>query len=290
MVLFRLAEALDSSPHEYRVIEPDDPLWLEKLAHEYRELRTSSVIQPEEIKLDGITLVSLALLQQRIAEAAIAERRGGNFDVLRSDLGEMIMARHGTDEYGYLYGYRSIRDREMPGLPGRGIDQIGVEAPVVDTTGSPRIALVLCEAKVSSDRRSPPSVVDAAEDSLRNQHIYHIKNVEVTADKIVNAARRCTDRETNYTMLIAAELLRTKIFDRLIVICHSLIVRPASCASEQDFGTFMKSPDDYLPGLIRFIICRLPNTDLESTIDSFTQIARSAQPAEPANQGTTDDS
>jgi hypothetical protein len=285
---FGLAENHDSDPHEYRIVEAAIPSWLEEIAAKYRRLRTSCDIDPDEVSLDGVTILSTDQLMKRFAQAAIPERRGGNFDVLRSDFGEMILALHGELEYGYCYGYRPVRDRELPGQPGRGIDQIGVKAVIDSSSGLTKIALILGEAKVSSDKNSPPAVVDTADDCLRKQHLFHLNNRTITCDKVVNAGRRCADRETQRNLLLAGELLRVGRLDRLDIICHSLVVRPKSLSSVSDFGTFKTSVSDFAPGVIRFIIFRLPDDDLEGMISKFAELARSSELEHLANAETVD--
>jgi hypothetical protein len=288
--LFGVVESHDSSPHEYRIIEATSPNWLEELAAAYRTLRTTSSINPDAITLDGITILSPELLMQRIAQAAMPQRIGGNFDVLRSDFGEMVLAMHGETAYGYCYGYRSVRDRELPASPGRGIDQIGVKGAILDNdSGVSKVTLVLGEAKVSSDRNSPPAVVDRAEDSLRQQHLFHVGNRGITADKVVNAGRRCTDPETQRNLLLAAELLRVGKLDHLIIVCHSLVVRPKTRAGVSDFGTFKSSPTDFTPGVVRFIIFRLPDDNLEAMIDKFATLARSDSQEDDVEPGVIAD-
>jgi hypothetical protein len=265
--VFRVAEVHDDDPHEFHILEPASSDWLQELANRYRALRTHFDLQPGEVTLDGITVLGTEALQRRIVEAAIPARRGGNFDVLRSDLGEMALAVHGEERYGYRYGYRSVRDRETVQLPGRGIDQIGVAS-----TEDPQIILlVLGEAKVSAEKKSPPGVVDTSDDCLRAQHLHHIANYRDTANKVLLAARRCTDPETQELLLLASALLRDRRFEHLVLCCHSFVARPSLLAASSDYGTFRSAPADYTPSRVRFTILRLPGDDVEAIIDKFRE-------------------
>lgn len=270
MGLFRVAETHDDDPHEFHILEPAHVNWLYDLATKYRELRTYCDLPLGDIRLDGVTVLSTEALQMRMIDAAVPVRRGGNFDVVRSDFGEVALAVYGEEAYGYSYGYRSVRDRELVQFPGRGIDQIGVAA----TKNPTKILVALGEAKVSSDQRSPPGVVDTSDDCLRIQHLHHLSNLAATADKVLLAARRCADPSTQELMLIAAELLRQKKFDNLTVCCHSFVARPASLAVVSDCGSFKLDPSAYAPGLVRFTLLRLPADDMEAIIGQFEQIAR----------------
>jgi hypothetical protein len=275
MALFRVVESHDVDQHELRIIEPEPQAWLEQLATAYRSLRTATVVEVDDLELDGLRVLSGDHLKARLADRLVPTRRGGNFDVTRSDLGEMILGVVGEEMYSCAYGYRSVRDRELVGAPGRGIDQIGVEElnEVLDTR---QLALVLGEAKVSAEALTPPRVVDTAEDCLRNQHLGHISDLEVTADKVLDAARRCADRRTQRLMMWASELLRAERFDVLRLLCASVVVRPKDLACASDFGTFRTSPADYVPADVRFFVVRVPTNDIEALIDQFVAFAKAA--------------
>lgn len=283
MGLFRVAEVHDDDPHEFHILEPAQANWLHDLALKYRELRTYSDLPLGEIRLDGVTSMSTEALQRRMIAAAVPTRSGGNFDVLRSDLGEMALAEYGAEAYGYSYGYRSVRDRELVTFAGRGIDQIGV----AETDNPMRILVALGEAKVSSEQRSPPSVVDASNDCLRVQHLNHVSDLTSTADKILLAARRCTEPDTQRLMFLAAELTRQQKFDNVTVCCHSFVARPASLAAISDYGSFKSDPSSYAPGLVRFTLLRLPTDDVEAMIDQFGLIARDNLDGTTEAQGKT---
>src|SRR5207237_641083 len=66
-----------------------------------------------------------------------------------------------ADVFKTRFGYKSLRDRELVQLTGRGIDAIGIE---VEENGD--IRLVLGETKLSDEAKSPPAVVDKGDDCL----------------------------------------------------------------------------------------------------------------------------
>jgi hypothetical protein len=240
--------------------------WQQEIANEYRNLRTSTKFPLEPISLDGLEF-SVEAIKKRISANTIPERRGGNFDVVRSDFGEVIAYMALEQAYGTQFGYKSVRDRELIHLPGRGIDGVGVEL-------ADKLKLVLTETKVSHDTRTPPRVVDIQEDSLRNQHLAHNTDSK-TCKKIWDLARRTTTAELQNLFIKAALLFEARNFELLDVITCCVLVRPHGVYHSNDFGTFMSSPDDYHPGKIRFLIVCIPSdqgNNIESVIDEWFQM------------------
>jgi hypothetical protein len=125
--LFSVAEIHDRDGHHLRVLELQGADWLQRLAAEYRALRTGSRHPTVALSFDGIELLDTSAVERVLAQMAVPEHREGNFAVTRSDFGEVMLGLANTELYGATYGYRSVRDRETVQLPGRGIDQIGVE-------------------------------------------------------------------------------------------------------------------------------------------------------------------
>lgn len=292
--LLRVDEEHGSDPHRLTILRPGCPDWLERLAKAYRALRTSTAVDVDQLDLSHLQILSTDLLKQRIVDAAIAQRRGGNFDVLRSDLAEMALLLHVEEAFGCCFGVISIRDRELPGSAGRGIDLVGVEMSTATVTSStsatpaedsgvgqgandgsapqPALVLVLGEAKTSSQAESPPRVVDRDELCLRSQHLANFADLDKTADKVLNAARAATDPQVMSAMSIASEALRQGRFDIVQVAATSMMVRPASQGTMTDFGTFRTAPEDYAPAWVRFLLLRLDDDDIEGLVDQFLEL------------------
>lgn len=144
-------------PHRLVILSATDADWLERLAQTYRVLRTARRMPDpapgQAPALAGIDVVDTTRLNRMLADTQIAKRSGGNFDVLRSDLAEVLLGHVGEHLGGFRYGYISVRDRESARQAGRGIDQVGVR---LDPVGAV-VHLMLGEAKVSSERASPPA-------------------------------------------------------------------------------------------------------------------------------------
>lgn len=284
--IYQIAECHDCDVHHLRVLEPASETYLKGLAREYRRLRTTSNQSVQALTLDGVEVLAVDGVRKALAEATVPQYQRGNFGVVRSDLAEVLLGLVGEQTYCTRYAYRSVRDRELVQLPGRGIDQIGVELDLIPAGDGPaqrsRLTLVLGEAKVSTDRACPPRVVDKAADSLRAQHLGHLADREAAANKIWDASRRSCDEETQNLLRTAAELFRRQVDDgSLRVVVASLVVRPSGYATPQDFGTFHSSTSDYSPADIRFYIFRLPG-DLDVTVQEFAQLARSEREDGPA--------
>ncbi len=273
---FKTLSEWDDGVHRYRVIAPDNDGWLDGLAALYRELRTTPRVPLADLGLTGIEGFNLQELTHVIADTQIPQRSTGegapkHLAVERSDVGELALAIVGELVHGYSYGYRSVRDRELVSMPGRGIDQIGVmEVELV--SGEFACILSLGEAKVSVDKKSPPSVVDTSSDSLRIQHRGHLAEKYDSIQKVIGAGRQTSDQKTALQLYRAGMLWRSDS-DLLTVRSTSMLVRDRHY-KQSDFGTFASQPADFEPGHIDFTILVVDTDDIETVVDAFLQLAR----------------
>jgi hypothetical protein len=237
--------------------------WQKVIAEEYKKLRTETRFPVEPICFDGLEF-DVSFIKERLASNTIPQRGSGNFDVVRSDFGEVVSYIVLEGKYQSKFGYKSVRDRELINLAGRGIDGVSIEV-------GDKIKLVLTETKVSSQRSSPPSVVDTQPDSMRNQHIGHNNDAE-TVKKIWDISRKATDKELQQLFFAAALCFEEKRFDRLDLITCCVLVRPFNRHTKEDFGSFKTNAEDFYPGKIRFLIICLPaenGDNLEEIIDNW---------------------
>lgn len=261
-----LAHNIEAAPHTYSVYGLDaDYAWLNKLAEEYTNLRVETDHPLEDISLDGIAVVDLTSIRQRIRAATIPTRaaKPTNFDVVRSDFGETLCYLVLEDHHRTVFGYKSVRDRELTQSPGRGIDALGIEENPDGT-----LTLVLSEVKVSDEAHSPPRVVDANEDSLRNQHLEHVGQLEKTVKKLYNVCRQSRKPEIQRLFIRAAFCLEDGRRDDVCLVACCLLVRPQSKYAETDFGTFKNSPQDFAPANVRFLVVCIPE-DVETVITKW---------------------
>lgn len=265
-----------TTPHKLVVLAAGDEDWLEPLANRYRELRTATRFPLTKVSLEGIELLDVQGLQARLTASQIAPRNHGNFNVLRSDMSETLLGHIGEDLNGFSFGYQSIRDRETAHLPGRSIDQIGVKLEA-DAAGVPNVSLMLGEAKVSSQKASPPSVVDSKDDALSKSHIKQIALRDDTEGKILHAARFCTSHEIQSLFTLAAEMFKQD-HPQLTIHATSVLVRPLSAGAPSDFGSYGSTPENFEPAIVDFYIVRASSDDLEALADAFEALA-STDPA-----------
>jgi hypothetical protein len=263
-------ERFDSDGHTWCAVSPiDGEEWLDYLANKYRELRTEPIVPLSDLVMDGITVLACDALKHRLENAVLPDRGSGILRVERSDFGETISYCLLEDGYGTRIGYKSIRDRELIQLTGRGIDAIGVECS--DEDG---LCLVLGETKTSADHRSPPQVVDTGEDSLRAQHCGHLSEIDNTSRKVWDAARRARDKKTQELLFACALYFQDERWDKLSIIAFSCLVRPRSLYKTTDFGSFHNNPDQFSPCRIRFTTFCVPSEDLETVVDEWLNMAR----------------
>jgi len=232
-----------------------DSGWLEVLAEQYIEMRSQIQALLSQVTDDGVPGFDMSNLMARIKEAAIPypERnpKRKNFSIIRSDLGEALNYVLLEQTYATKFAVNLVADRELVSAPGRGIDAIGIEE---DTDV---LRLVFSEVKVSSDRNSPPSVVDGSDDSMHHQHLGHVSNRKITANKIINAATKAKTPEIKALFLRAA-LLFEVANGEMEVVAHCFLVRPEACYTPADFGKFKNNPSAYTPANVRFAIACVP--------------------------------
>lgn len=229
--------------------------WLEVLAEHYIEMRTQLQGLLSQVTDDGVPGFDMSNLMARIKEAAIPypekNPKRKNFSIIRSDLGEALNYVLLDQMYRTKFAVNLVADRELVTAPGRGIDAIGIEED------DDLLRLVFSEVKVSSDKKSPPGVVDGSNDSMHHQHLGHIGDRKVTADKIINAGNKAKDSDTK-ALFFRAALLFEMAGDNLEVIAHCFLVRPETCYTPSDFGKFKTSPGAYAPANVRFAIACVP--------------------------------
>jgi hypothetical protein len=273
VVPFRLTGNYDADPHHFRVYETtnnDNEDWLKPLAEEYVRLLTRRETRLRNITISEDTTLDMSRVSQYIRRASIPNYEAGNFGVVRSDFGELLCYLLLERDYGTMFGEKSIYARELKDRSGRGIDAIGIEDKGL-------LALVLCEVKVSSDRSSPPGVVDQGEECLSRQHRHHLTNLyEETKNKVCRAANRARDERIAELLTAAVICLAENRLDRLRIIICNLLVRPKAKYKKTDFGSFRTNPGQYSPAAIRFLIACIPD-DVDAIIRKWYDVVQTVE-------------
>lgn len=255
--------------HTFRTIEPKElQTWLEALAEEYVALRTATETQLTPISVKGLGLFKTEDLEELLKASVVPAPKMGSLSITRSDLSELASYIILEDEYNTQIGLKLIRDRELIDAPGRGIDVVGIESETEDD-----ISLVLTEVKFSDEGKAPPQVVQPGKDSLKKQHYAHVREKERTFSKLMDCGRKVRDEKLKNLYFKAALLFRAQHWDSLNLTYCSVLVRPAAKYSEDDFGCFRKEPGSFDPGVIRFVILRLPG-DMKQILDSWHAVVK----------------
>lgn len=275
---FKLTDSLDvDSVHQFRVYEvldKDNHEWLLPLAQEYIKLLTYRERSPKKIEqvVSGIDM-DTTYIKRCLLKDSIPKSRGGNFDVIRSDFGELLCYMLLERDYKTLFGWKSLCWREDRNLTARGIDAIGVEYNEADTF----LTLVICEVKVSDDNESPPGVVDANKDSLKKQHIDHVSKLyEDTRAKVRRHARLTRDPNAESMLDAVVQCLEAKRLDLLRIVVCNILVRPTARYKTTDFGSFRKMPVIYQPASIRFLIPCIPD-NVDVIIDKWRSLLQTME-------------
>ncbi|UOB52922.1 MULTISPECIES: hypothetical protein [Acinetobacter] len=260
-----LISNLDNKPHVFRVHEPLDlQAWLGTIATEYVALRSECVIPfTSSLNVAGLGLFDVASIQARIQQACTPspDLHRGNFSVTRSDLSEVAAYLALEKGFNTQIGFKLTRDRELITLPGRGIDAIGIEN--IDKQNGDKLVVVLTEVKFSNEKsgKKPPQVVDSKskDDCMSKQHKEHIKNLKITANKLIECSRKTKDENLRDQYLIAGICLGEDDWEQYIdLVSCCILVRPKEHHTVVDFGSFYESPSDFAPANIRFIVISLP--------------------------------
>ncbi len=96
--------------------------WGEEVAKEYIGLRISSANELKNISVEGITVVDVQTIRERLRKVTVPLLGKGPLDIVRSDFGETIAYLILEKHFSTAIGYKGVRDRETVKLPGRGID------------------------------------------------------------------------------------------------------------------------------------------------------------------------
>lgn len=189
-------------------------------------------------------------------------------DIYRSDLGELLMTCYFeeklSDKERFVIPLKNIAFRERAELPGRGLDAIGYRM-----ISDEKVELLLGEAKVSEDKKSPPAVVDKKVDSLYKTQLKHKDNVPLVIQRLSDYARRLNAKDAGI-IGFAIVCLEHNLLDNCSITYGCTLIRDYSCVNEiTDFGKLKSDKSKFEPGKVHFSILSFSDNSIKETVNLF---------------------
>jgi hypothetical protein len=190
-------------------------------------------------------------------------------DIYRSDLGELLMTYYFEEKLPegerFVIPLKNITFRELAELPGRGADTIGYKY------SNGVVEILLGEAKVSADKKTPPAVVDVNNDSLYKTHLKYKNDVSTVIKRLTDYIRRLGDKDAEILGL-AIICIDNQLTARYSITYGCTLIRDYTCVNEDlDFGKLKSNKTDFEPGKIHFSILSFSNKNIDETVDLFYQ-------------------
>ena len=253
--------------------------FIKKFAEKYLEQRSHTQFDYKEVKeqtLFNNLGFSTDVLKQIVTKNAtpIDKKREQGLepavlnDIYRSDLGELLMTYYFEEKlpYGeqFIIPLKNITFRERAELPGRGLDAIGYKK-----IGDAKVEILLGEAKVSADKKSPPPVVDSTNDSIYNTQSKHKNEVPVVIQRLSDYARRLNIKDAEI-IGFAIVCLEHKLTGHFTITYGCTLIRDHTCVNDtKDFGKVKTNEKDFEPGKVHFSILSFSDKSIKETVDLF---------------------
>lgn len=189
-------------------------------------------------------------------------------DIYRSDLGELLMTYYFEEKLPdgerFVIPLKNITFRERAEFPGRGLDAIGYRK-----IGDAQVEILLGEAKVSADKKSPPSVVDSTIDSIYNTQLNHKNKTPIVVQRLSDYARRLNTKDAEI-LGFAIISIEHQLNDNFSITYGCTLVRDHICINDSsDFGKMKTNQSDFEPGKVHFSILSFSNKTIKDTVDLF---------------------
>ena len=250
--------------------------FIEKFAQKYLNQRSAFVgiddaVLAEMSDDNGFDMSEVMAIVRKHSVAKDARIEAGvvdKLDIYRSDLGELLTTYYFEEKLPqverYIIPLKNLSSRETSGQPGRGVDAIGYK---FDETG--KINLLLAEAKVSSEKKNPPSVVDYTEDSLYKTHKKHHDDVDYLLDKLTSYIRKLGGKDLKVMLSLILHIEKGNV-DEYSITYGCGLVREAACVKEpDDYGKMTSCVEDFRPGNVDFIIFSFTEHTIDETVLMF---------------------
>lgn len=252
--------------------------FVDKFANKYIEQRSKINFDIEQLDkglMFNASGFNASLLEDIIKKNAVARdfnREQGKSphilrDIYRSDLGELLMTYYFEEKIDkdlqFIIPLKNISFRERENMPGRGLDAIGyrIENNTID--------ILLGEAKVSEDKKSPPSVVDATKDSIYETHSHHNKNLDIVITRLTEYCKRLGTYDAEMIGLVILSMVVGKK-DAYSITFGCTLIRDFNCVNEKnDFGKMKLNVKEFHPHNIHFSIISFAEQEIKETVDLF---------------------
>ena len=189
-------------------------------------------------------------------------------DIYRSDLGELLMTYYFEEKLPegerYIIPLKNISFRERAEFPGRGLDAIGYKLIEYN-----KVEILLGEAKVSADKRTPPPVVDSTNDSLYKTHLNYRNETPIVVQRLSDYTRRLNIKDA-VILGFAIISIEHQLIDNFTITYGCTLIRDHTCVNEaSDFGKMKTNQVDFEPGNVHFSILSFSDKNIKETVDLF---------------------
>jgi len=267
--------------HKYTKIDiPVIDAFIQKFAEKYLEQRSQTQFDysaiNEKVLYENLGFGTDAL-KQIISKNAIPidKKREQGLDpavlndIYRSDLGELLMTYYFEEKLPdgerFIIPLKNITFRERADQPGRGLDAIGYKQ------SDGKIEILLGEAKVSADKKSPPAVVDSSDDSLYKTQLKHKNDTPLVIQRLCDYARRLNNTDASIIGL-AIVCLQSNLNDKCRITYGCSLIRDYTCVNEAtDFGKLQSNKAKFDDGKVHFSILSFSDKSIKETVDMFYQ-------------------
>ena len=266
--------------HKYEKIDiPVLDTFVQKFAEKYLEQRSQTKIDYNTLNEQVFNNLGFNTdtLRQIISKNAIPidkKREQGLEpqvlnDIYRSDLGELLMTYYFEEKMSeserFVIPLKNITFRERAELPGRGLDAIGYKQ------SDGKIEILLGEAKVSEEKKSPPAVVDATNDSLYSTQLKHKNDTPMVIQRLSDYWRRLDTKDAEI-IGFAIVCLEHNLSNNYSITYGCTLIRDHTCVNEtSDFGKLQSNKTDFDDGKVHFSILSFSNKSIKETVDMFYQ-------------------
>jgi hypothetical protein len=132
-----------------------------------------------------------------------------------------------------------------------------------------RVEILLGEAKVSADKKSPPPVVDTTEDSIFKTQSKHKNETSVVLQRLSDYARRLNVKDAEI-LGFAIVSIEHQLTDNYSITYGCTLIRDHTCVKEDsDFGKMKTKEKEFEPGKVHFSILSFSNKSIKETVDLF---------------------